>query len=167
MGNEKALKGVVPAVISFFGNGEIFALGLSDGSVDLYTKDAILVGPICKQNDWVWGLSTRSNGTVVSGSNKGRLLAHQVVIPAVPALYKDRYACRDMLTEIIIQHLMTDSRVRIRCRDFIKKLALYKERLAVLLTDKIIVYSTAEGDEQDMKYKAMKKIGYKYVSIDL
>ena len=161
-GNEKPLKGVVPTSISFFSTGEVFALGLSDGTVNLYTKDAILIGPVCKHSDWVWAVSTRaSQNLVISGSNSGLLRTHQILFPVVPALYKDRYAYRDQLTDIIIRHLGTDARVRIRCRDFVKKLALYKERLAVLLTDKIIVYSASEEDPCDMKYKAMKKIGYK------
>jgi intraflagellar transport protein 122 len=90
------------------------------------------------------------------------LKAHQVMFPMVHGLYKDRYAYRDQLTDVIIQHLVTDSRVRIRGRDYVKKIALYKERLAVQLTDKIIVYSVGIEDEFDMKYKALKKINYKY-----
>lgn len=35
------------------------------------------------------------------------------------------------MTDIIIQHLLTEQKVRIKCRDFIKKIAIYKHRLAV------------------------------------
>lgn len=140
----------------------MFALGGSDGSVSLYTKDAIYIGPICKHQDWVWGVSCKaSQNIVVSGTNKGTLRAHQVYFPVIHALYKDRYAYRDQLTDVIIQHLVSDNRVRIRCRDYIKRIALYKERLAVQLTDKIIVYSATADDPYDMKYKALKKISYK------
>lgn len=162
VGNDKPLKGFDPTAISFYSSGEVFTLGGSDGSVSLYTKDAIYIGPVCKHSEWVWGVSCKaSQNIVVSGSDKGVLRAHQVLFPVIHGLYKDRYAYRDQLTDVIIQHLVTDSRVRIRCRDYIKRIALYKERLAVQLTDKIIVYSVAAEDPYDMKYKALKKISYK------
>jgi hypothetical protein len=39
--------------------------------------------------------------------------------------------CRENMTDVIIQHLLTDQKVRIKCRDLIKKIAIYKHRLAV------------------------------------
>ena len=62
------------------------------------------------------------------------------------------------MTDVIIQHLVTETRVKIRCRDFIKKIAIYKDRLAVQLPEKIIIYSVQADDPFDMKYKAHKKI---------
>jgi len=162
LGNGKALKDTDPTVIQFYPSGEVFALGSSNGSVDLYTKDCIYITSIQKYEDWVWAASVNApHNVVVSGTSKGTLKAHQVVFPMVHGLYKDRYAYRDQLTDVIIQHLVTDTRVRIRCRDYVKKIAIFKERLAVLLTDKIILYGVSADDEFDMKYKALKKIVYK------
>lgn len=49
----------------------------------------------------------------------------------VHGLYKERYAYRENMTDIIIQHLITEQKVRIKCRDLIKKIAIYTDRLAV------------------------------------
>jgi len=57
--------------------------------------------------------------------------------------------------------LVTETRVKIRCRDYIKKIAIYKDRLAVQLPEKIIIYSVSQEDPYDMKYKAYKKISKK------
>jgi len=65
------------------------------------------------------------------------------------------------MTDVIIQHLVTETRVKIRCRDYIKKIAIYKDRLAVQLNEKIIIYSVSPTDPYDMKYKAHKKISKK------
>lgn len=35
------------------------------------------------------------------------------------------------MTDVIIQHLLTEQKVRIKCRELIKKIAIYKHRLAV------------------------------------
>jgi intraflagellar transport protein 122 len=56
---------------------------------------------------------------------------------------------------------VTETRVKIRCRDYIKKIAIYKDRLAVQLNEKIIIYSVNPEDPYDMKYKAHKKINKK------
>jgi intraflagellar transport protein 122 len=56
---------------------------------------------------------------------------------------------------------VTETRVKIRCRDYIKKIAIYKDRLAVQLPEKIIIYSVSGEDPYDMKYKAYKKINKK------
>lgn len=79
----------------------------------------------------------------------------------VHGLYQERYAYRELMTDVIIQHLVTETRVKIRCRDYIKKIAIYKDKLAVQLNEKIIIYSVSPEDPYDMKYKAHKKIGKK------
>lgn len=35
------------------------------------------------------------------------------------------------MTEVVIQHLTADETAKIKCRDLIKKIAVYKNRLAV------------------------------------
>lgn len=43
--------------------------------------------------------------------------------------------CRDFMTDVIIQHLITEQKVRIKCRDYVKKIAVYKvSAIAAALT---------------------------------
>lgn len=56
---------------------------------------------------------------------------YELTFSVVHGLYKERYAFRDHMTDIIIHHLLTEKKVRIKCRDFVKKIAIYKNRLAV------------------------------------
>ena len=44
-----------------------------------------------------------------------------------------RYAHREQMTEVVIQNLMSEDSVKIKCRDLVKKIAVYKNRLAVSL----------------------------------
>ncbi|XP_062522300.1 intraflagellar transport protein 122 homolog [Corticium candelabrum] len=78
----------------------------------------------------------------------------------VHGLYKDRYAFRDSLTDVVVQHLTTQGRVRIHCREMIKKVAICKDRLAVQLPDKIIIYELADQIEnpETRHYKVKEKI---------
>lgn len=63
--------------------------------------------------------------------------------------FNNRYAYRHGLTDVVVQHLLTEEKgrlyfllhfvfpytsVHLRCRDMVKKIAVYKNRLAVRLT---------------------------------
>ena len=92
--------------------------------------------------DWIWGTAVNpGTKAVFAGSNNGGLTSFSVEFNKVHGLYQERYAYRELMTDVIIQHLVTETRVKIRCRDFIKKIAIYKDRLAVQLPEKIIIYS--------------------------
>jgi intraflagellar transport protein 122 len=44
----------------------------------------------------------------------------------------------------------------------VKKLAVYKNRLAVQLPDKVIIYEIESNDSKDMNYKGKKSISKKF-----
>lgn len=51
------------------------------------------------------------------------------------------------MTDVIIQHLTTEQKVRIKCRDYVKKIAIYKDRLAVQLPSQVVVYELLYNDD--------------------
>jgi intraflagellar transport protein 122 len=65
---------------------------------------------------------------------------HSIVFATVHGLYQDRYAFRDNMTDVVVQHLVTEARARIKCKDYVKKIAVYRDRLAVQLPDRITIY---------------------------
>ncbi|CAK0805676.1 unnamed protein product, partial [Prorocentrum cordatum] len=67
------------------------------------------------------------------------------------------------MTDVIIQHLVTEQKVRIRCKDYVKKIAVYRDRLAVQLPDKVLIYEVSHDDPVDMHYKNIEKIKQKFV----
>jgi intraflagellar transport protein 122 len=87
---------------------------------------------------------------------------YQMVISTVHGLYKERYAYRENMTDVIVQNLITEVKVRIRCKDLVKKVAVYKNRLAVQLPDKVVIYEIESDDPKDMGYKGKKNISKKF-----
>lgn len=53
---------------------------------------------------------------VAVGSEGGTISMHQLIFSTVHGLYADRYAYRDQMTDVIIQHLITEQKVRIKCK---------------------------------------------------
>ena len=69
-------------------------------------------------NDWVWTSAVHSNQEkkmIFGGSNKGHIAMFDLEFMTVHGLYEDRYACRELMTDVIIQHMVTETRVKIRC----------------------------------------------------
>ena len=138
------------------------AIGGSDKKITLWNKEGVLLGTVGEMNDWVWSVAVNPvSKSIFAGANNGAISLYNVEFNVINGLYQDRYAYRELMTDVIIQHLVTETRVKIRCRDYIKKIAIYKDRLAVQLPERIIIYSVSNEDPYDMKYKAYKKINKK------
>lgn len=60
------------------------------------------------------------------GCQDGTIAYYQLIFSTVHGLYKDRYAYRDNMTDVIIQHLITDQKGKTSChtRDRSEKQAL-------------------------------------------
>jgi intraflagellar transport protein 122 len=85
--------------------------------VQLYTKDGIPLTQITKRDNWVWAVKGRpKNNYVAVGDESGTLTMYQLVFSTVHGLFQDRYAYRDAMTDVIIQHMITEQKVRIKCR---------------------------------------------------
>lgn len=161
VGVDKKL-GFDPLSISYFSNGQYMVIGGTNKKLTLWNKEGVRLGEIGEMNDWIFSCSVQADTNKVLGStNQGELVIYDVDFLTVHGMYNERYAYRDLMTDVIIQHLVTETRVKIRCRDYIRRIAIYKDRLAVQLPEKLIIYTVNSEDPTDMKYKAYRKISKK------
>ncbi|XP_070093329.1 intraflagellar transport protein 122 homolog isoform X21 [Equus przewalskii] len=152
-----------PCCISYFTKGEYILLGGSDKQVSLFTKDGVRLGTVGEQNSWVWTCKVKPDSNyVVVGCQDGTISFYQLIFSTVHGLYKDRYAYRDSMTDVIVQHLITEQKVRIKCKELVKKIAIYKNRLAIQLPEKILIYELYSDDSSDMHYRVKEKIVKKF-----
>ncbi|XP_028334450.1 intraflagellar transport protein 122 homolog isoform X6 [Physeter macrocephalus] len=152
-----------PCCLSYFTKGEYILLGGSDKQVSLFTKDGVRLGTVGEQNSWVWTCKVKPDSNyVVVGCQDGTISFYQLIFSTVHGLYKDRYAYRDSMTDVIVQHLITEQKVRIKCKELVKKIAIYKNRLAIQLPEKILIYELYSDDSLDMRYRVKEKIVRKF-----
>jgi intraflagellar transport protein 122 len=62
------------------------------------------------------------------------------------------------MTDVILQHLITDEKIRIKTRDYVKKIAVYRSRLAVQLPKHILIYEETTDSEHGMRFKLMFRV---------
>ncbi|KAK2571545.1 Intraflagellar transport protein 122-like protein [Acropora cervicornis] len=108
---------------------------------------------------------------VIGGSDKkalgcqdGTIAYYQLIFSTVHGLYKDS------LILILVfpwkgNHEKFCIPVRIKCRDLVKKIAIYRHRLAVQLPDKIVIYELNTDDISDMHYKVKLSLVYKRIKL--
>uniref|UniRef100_A0A2K5RZ80 Intraflagellar transport protein 122 homolog n=1 Tax=Cebus imitator TaxID=2715852 RepID=A0A2K5RZ80_CEBIM len=152
-----------PCCISYFTKGEYILLGGSDKQVSLFTKDGVRLGTVGEQYSWVWTCRVKPDSNyVVVGCQDGTISFYQLIFSTVHGLYKDRYAYRDSMTDVIVQHLITEQKVRIKCKELVKKIAIYRNRLAIQLPEKILIYELYSEDSSDMHYRVKERIVKKF-----
>lgn len=124
----------------------------------MFSKEGVRLADISKKDSWIWGNACSPAGDrLVVGTDSGTIETLQMDFVSVHALYRDRYAYRENLTEIIVHHLVQDRKVRIKCKDLIRHIALYKNKLAVHLTDRVCIYESSTEDSTDMHFRVRKE----------
>lgn len=99
----------------------------TDRQVHLFTIEGSKLVEVVKQEGWIWSVQSHTKTqSLAVGCQDGSLSVFQVQFSTVHALYQDRYVYRDNLSDVVIQHLITEQKVCIKCRDYVKRIAVYK-----------------------------------------
>lgn len=152
--------GFNPCSISYLNEGTYIAIGGSNRRATFYTKDGVRLSTVCETKAWVWAVSGRSgHDELAVGCDDGAILVQKLQFRTVTAMYEDRYAYRENMSDVIVQHLISEQKVRIKCRDYVGKIAIFQDRLAVQLPSKVNVYElTHQEDSFDLRYRLKEKI---------
>ena len=104
--------GMDPCSVRYFVNGEYMVCSGSDNKAHLFTKNGVkLQQPICERSSWIWSVAPRPRQNYVAvGCNDGTVAIYMLVFATVHGLYQDRYAYRDFMTNVIIQHLTIENK---------------------------------------------------------
>lgn len=150
--------------ITYFPDGEAFVVAGCNKSVQLFSKDGIALGTLGEMHEsWIWSVAIHPHGNaMVLACHNGSLAFYSLVSSTVHALYRERYAFRENCTDVIIQHLLSGQKVRIKCRDLVQKIAIYRNRLAVQIPERVIIYELSSGENQPMHYRVKEKISKRF-----
>lgn len=131
----------------------------SNKQVQILSREGVKLADISKVADsWIWCAdSCAEEDTLAYGTNHGLIEFVKTKFDSVNSMSNDRFAYRENLTEVIVHHLITDKKVRIKCKDMIHHLSLFRNKLAVQLLDRICVYETNIDDEKDIHFRLRKE----------
>ncbi|KAJ3336316.1 hypothetical protein HDU93_003092 [Gonapodya sp. JEL0774] len=161
IGRDRGL-GCEPNILTVANTGEYILVGGSDRKLSLWTTEGVRVDEICSFDGAVRACRISSNRNELAvGCDDGTVAIYRLTFEDVIDVFKDRFAYRDSFTDVIIQNLVTDQRARIKCRDYVRNVSLFSGRLAVQLSERIIIYEVLANDNSDMHYRIREKIPMK------
>eukprot|EP01147_Barroeca_monosierra_P010401 gene10401-2532_t len=151
--------GFDPCSLSYFQDGNYMVISGSNRKAGLYTRDGVFLAEISQQDGWIWSCAVRPNQNYVAvGCHDGTIELHHLVFATVHGLYRERYAFRRNMTNVIVQDLGANTESRVPCRELVKKIAIYKNRLAVQLPKQINVYDMQSLETGRLKFRLMCKL---------
>nr|XP_027195836.1 intraflagellar transport protein 122 homolog [Dermatophagoides pteronyssinus] len=143
-----------PLFISSVLENEFFLIGGTNKQVTVFTIEGMSLETIITKESWIWCCKTFGNRMAI-GCQDGCLSIYQISLMTVQCLYKQLYAYRHSMTDVIIQNIENNEKTLIKCRDLVKKIAIYKTLLAIQLAKRIVLYESNEGE---LNYRIKEKI---------
>lgn len=148
-----------PCSISYFSDGRYMLVTGSDHKVSLFTSDGYRLVTLVTADDWVWTAQQRPGQMQITyGTNDGILSNIDILISNVHCLYNDQYIYRQNLTDVVVHQLTLDRVMIIPCEYYVKALATYRDRLAVLFQDLLIIFQFFYDDDRNMRYQDVGQI---------
>ncbi|KAF8375552.1 daf-10 [Pristionchus pacificus] len=150
-----------PTCMVWINNDEYLVICGSNCQVQVYTKLGTYLGSVVTMDTWVWIIEPRPKmNQIALGCVDGTFCGYTLFFSTVHALYRDIYTHRNEMTDVTIQHLPSNTNVRIRCNDLVKKVAIYKNKLAVQLSNKTVIYTlvATTNEREPMEYRLVDTV---------
>eukprot|EP00055_Hartaetosiga_balthica_P003201 m.6880 g.6880 ORF g.6880 m.6880 type:complete len:1213 (-) comp2669_c0_seq1:190-3828(-) len=156
----KSMKlGYDPCSANYYFDGDYVVVGGSNKNACLYTRDGTHLADIGEQDSWVWAVATRPNQNYVAvGCEDGNVFLYQLNFSTVHALFRERYAYRRNMTNVMVKDHISGIEARVPCRELVKKIAIYKNRLAVQLPNSVNVYEMEQLPSGKLKFRMKSKL---------
>ncbi|KAL0234360.1 hypothetical protein PCE1_001396 [Barthelona sp. PCE] len=139
--------GFDPCFMDFVSDQNLILCGGSSGKAKFYTLSGVEVATVAEAQSWIWQGAIRPDTTQLTlGTYSGTIASEIIIFPMIHSLYNDTYVFLEKLNNVVIQNTITDARSRIVCPSTVKKIAVYDNRLAIMLEDKILVYRLNVND---------------------
>lgn len=54
---------------------------------------------------------------------------------------------RDQLTDVLITNMLSNQKIRIKCRELVRKIGIYKDKMVAMLNDRMVIYNCIQLEE--------------------
>ncbi|CAI5448171.1 unnamed protein product [Caenorhabditis angaria] len=151
--------GFEPYCTQYLNNGQFLLIGGSNKTLTMFTRFGVALGIVAQMDTWIWTVTINpNNNSVIIGCVDGTIACYSLVFTTVHALSDNRYVHRDGMTDVVIRDLSNHTATRIYCHDHVRKVSVYLNKLAVQLSDRLVIYKQVSKDGEKMEYKIDGKI---------
>lgn len=105
----------------------------TDKKVCLYSRDLGFLTELNTMNDWSWCSKFRPKSQELAiTTNSGLISFQQLAKKNIFSSYRELYARRDNFTDVIVENIAMNQKLRVKCKELVKKISIFKDKLAVL-----------------------------------
>ena len=149
-----------PISVNFHSSGEYFVMTGTDKKISLYSRDLGYLTELNTLNDWSWCTKFRHKSQELAiTTNSGLISVQQLAKKNIFSSYRELYAKRDNFTDVIIENIAMNQKLRVKCKELVKRISIFKDKLAVLQNERLLIYVAAE---EGLRYSPYRKITKKF-----
>ena len=149
-----------PISINFHHSGEYFVMTGTDKKISLYSRDLGYLTELNTMGDWSWSTKFRPKSQELAiTTNSGLISVQQLAKKNIFSSYRELYARRDNFTDVIIENIAMNQKLRVKCKELVKRISIFKDKLAVLQNERLLIYVAAE---EGLRYSPYRKITKKF-----
>lgn len=150
-----------PITVNFHYSGEYFLMTGTDKKVSLYSRDLGYLADITTLQDWSWSSKFRPHSQdIAMTTNSGHITVQQLAKKSVFSSHRELYARRENFTDVVVENIAINQKVRLKCKELVQKISIFKDKLAVLQSERLLIYVAAE---EGIKYSPYRKITKKFL----
>lgn len=148
-----------PCSVSYYCKSQYLLVAGNDRKISLHMVDGCRLVSITTTQDWIWCSRQRPGSLEITcGTNDGLLSNFEVLLPHVYCTYHDQYIYREHLSDVVVHQLTLDRVMRIPCGEYVRAVATYRDRLAVLFEEILIVFELYYDEDRTMRYQDIAQI---------
>ena len=132
----------------------------TDKKISLYSRDLGFLTDLHTLSDWSWCSRFRPKSQDIAiTTNSGMINVQQLVKKNIFSCYRELYVKRHNFTDVIVENIAMNQKLTVKCKQLVKKIAIFKDKLAVLQNQRLLLYVAAQ---EGLKYNPYKKITKKF-----
>lgn len=134
-----------PISVNYHASGEFFLCSGANKKISIWSRDLGFLADIVDLKDWSWCSKFKPKSMeVVVTTNDGTISIYELSKKPIFSNYEELFATRDNLTDIVVENLVINQKLRIKCKELVKKISIFKEKLAVLQNERLLIYIASE-----------------------
>ena len=111
--------------------------------LSIWSRDLNYLGDLMELTDWSWKTSFRpKSNSIAITTNDGLISVREMSKKPIFSSYREIFATRDNLTDVVIENLLINQKLRLKCKELVKLIALYEDKLAVIQNERLLIYVT-------------------------
>jgi len=152
--------GFFPCCIDYYEkDGGYLIITGSNKEALMCTKHGKKIQALLTREEWIWSIKVDpTSNKIAIGDDGGTLAISEITLAPLYSSYKEKYAFRSNMTDLLIQNVVSGKMTRLKGEQVIEKVSLYQSFLATKTLEEIRIYETSKYNTDGLRYQIRERI---------